>query len=436
VASVHKKQISLFPILLINFIGTLGFSIVLPFLVFLVTDFGGNAIVYGMLVATYPALQLIGAPILGRLSDIYGRKKILLLSHGGTLAGWVIFLIALILPIQNLFSINSTIIGMITITLPVVVLFFARAIDGLTGGNVSVADAYVSDVSSEENRSKNFGKMAISSNLGFIVGPAIAGILGATIYGEKLPVLAALFLSLAILVVINFTLKESKSSSVIVIPEKERQNVGKVFAFECKECYKTSNPQRLKFLDVFHLKHISFLLLLYFFIFLGFNIFYTSFPIHAVSGLGWTVTEMGIFFAILSGIMVLVQGPILRKALKKFSEEKLVVIGSLILGTNFVLFVSNDIVLIYGAAILFAVGNGLMWPSIVSILSKRAGTSHQGAVQGVASSFASLASIIGLTAGGLLYNLLGNTTFLVSAGVIFTVFILSFRLLRIRKGDW
>ncbi|MFL6324944.1 MAG: hypothetical protein ACJ72C_09300 [Nitrososphaeraceae archaeon] len=74
-------------------------------------------------------------------------------------------------------------------------------------------------------------------------------------------------------------------------------------------------------LDVLHLKHISFLLLLYFFIFLGFNIFYTSFPIHAVSGLGWTVTEMGIFFAILSGIMVLVQGPILRKALKKFSGK-------------------------------------------------------------------------------------------------------------------
>jgi MFS family permease len=390
-----------------------------------------NAIVYGMLAATYPALQLIGAPILGRWSDIYGRKKILLLSHGGTLAGWVIFLIALILPIQNLFSINSTIIGTITITLPVVILFFARAIDGLTGGNVSVADAYVSDVSSEENRSKNFGKIAISSNLGFIVGPALAGILGATIYGEKLPVLAALFLSLAILAVINFTLKESKSSSVIIIPEKERQNVGKVFAFECKECYKPSNPKRLKFLAAFNLKFIPFMLLLYFLIFLGFNIFYTSFPIHVISGLGWTVSEMGIFFAVLSGMMVLVQGPILRRALKKFSEEKLVIIGSVILGTNFALLISNTAVLIYGAAVLFAFGNGLMWPSVMSILSKRAGTLYQGAVQGVASIFASLANIIGLTSGGILYILIGATTFLISAAVIFTVFILSFRLLRL-----
>jgi MFS family permease len=434
----NKEQISLLPILLINFIGTLGFSIVLPFLVFLVTDFGGNAVIYGILAATYPALQLVGAPFLGRWSDTYGRKKILLLSHGGTLAGWIIFFIALVLPIQNLSSINSEVFGMITITLPIVVLFFARAIDGITGGNVSVADAYVSDVSLDENRSKNFGKIAISSNLGFIVGPALAGVLGATVYGEKLPVLAALFLSLAILVIIKFTLKESnkKKSSLLVraISEKEKQNVGKVFAFECKECYNPSDPQKLKFLDVLRLKHVSFLLLLYFFIFLGFNIFYTAFPIHAVSGLRWTVTEMGIFFAILSGIMALVEGPILREALKRFSEEKLVVIGSLVLGTNFVLFALNNIALIYGAAILFAVGNGLMWPSVVSILSKYGGATHQGAVQGVASSFSSLASIIGLTAGGLLYNLLGNTTFAISAGVIFTVFILSFRLLGIRKG--
>ena len=179
-----EKQIPLYPLLLINFIGTLSFSIVLPFLVFLVIDFGGNAIVYAILAAVYPAFQFIGAPILGRWSDIYGRKKILLISHGGTLVGWIIFLFALFLPEENLFSINSPLIGTFVITLPLVVLFIARALDGITGGNVSVADAYLADVSSDINRSKNFGKMAISSNLGFIVGPALAGILGATIYKD------------------------------------------------------------------------------------------------------------------------------------------------------------------------------------------------------------------------------------------------------------
>jgi DHA1 family tetracycline resistance protein-like MFS transporter len=430
VSNISQKKVLLFPLLLINFTGTLGYSIVLPFLVFLVTEFGGDAIVYGLLAATYPTFQLIGAPILGRWSDIYGRKKVLLLSHGGTLAGWVIFLVALYLPNETL-SINITMIGaMITVSLPIVVLFFARAIDGLTGGNVSVADAYISDISSDENRSKNFGKMAISSNLGFIVGPALAGILGATSYGETLPVLVALILSLVTLAVISLALKESKPSAVIEVSEKQGKSVGKVFAFECKECYKHSNPERLKFRGVFNLKFIPFLLLLYFLIFLGFNIFYTSFPIHAISGLGWTISEMGIFFAVLSGMLVLVQGPILRRALNKFSEEKLVIIGSVILGTNFVLLISNDIKLVYAAAVLFAIGNGFMWPSIMSILSKRAGTRYQGVVQGVASSFTSLASIIGLTTGGILYDLIGGTTFLICAAVIFIVFILSFRLLR------
>ena len=426
-----EKQIPLYPLLLINFIGTLGFSIVLPFLVFLVIEFGGNAIVFGILAAMYPAFQLIGAPILGSWSDTYGRKKVLLISHGGTLVGWLIFLFALFLPVEKLFSINSPLVGTFVITIPLVVLFVARALDGITGGNVSVANAYLADISTDVNRSKNFGKMAVSSNLGFIVGPAIAGILGSTIYKEMLPVIAALFLALITLIVIGFTLKESKPRELVQVPEKGY--IGKVFAQECKECYKIVNPKKIKFQDIFKIKYVSFLLFLYFLIFLGFNIYYTSFPIHAVVGLKWSITQMGIFYAILSGIMVLVQGPVLRKALQKISEEKLVIIGSIILGTNFILFVSNENFLIYVAAILFAVGNGLMWPSFMSIFTKRAGYVYQGAIQGVASSFGSLASIIGLTIGGLLYNLIGGTTFLISAGIIFAVFIMSFRLLKSKE---
>src|SRR5918993_1494213 len=390
-----NKQIPLYPLLLINFIGTLGFSIVLPFLVFLVIDFGGNAIVYGILAAVYPAFQLIGAPILGRWSDIYGRKKVLLVSHGGTLIGWLFFLFALFLPVENLFTVSSTFFGTIVITLPLLVLFFARLIDGITGGNISVANAYLADISTDENRSKNFGKIAISSNLGFIVGPALAGILGATIYQEILPVIAALFLSSITLIVISFGLKESKSQlTVVQVPDKE--SVRKVFAQECKECYNPVNPKKLRFQDI----------------------------------LKWSVTELGIFYAVLSGIMVLVQGLVLPKALKMFSEEKLVIFGSIILGTNFILFVSNDNILMYGAAILFAVGNGLMWPSFMSLLSKTSGNVYQGFIQGVTSSFGSLASIVGLTIGGISYNLIGESTFLISAGIIFVIFIMSFKLLK------
>jgi MFS transporter, DHA1 family, tetracycline resistance protein len=427
------KQPSLFPILLVNFVGTLGFSIVLPFLVFLVMKFGGNAIVYGLLAATYPAFQLIGSPVLGRWSDIFGRKKVLLLSNVGTSVGWILFLFALSLPSEKSFSIDIYFLGTFVINVPLLVLFLARAIDGITGGNISVANAYLADLSSDRTRSKNFGKMAISSNLGFILGPALAGILGGTIYGAMLPVLAALILSLVTLIVIYFLLRESKpSSQEILVPEEG--TIRKVFSQECREPYSTLSTKKPRLRDVFKLKHISFLLVLYFLIFLGFNIYYAAFPTHAANDLKWSVTQLGVFYAVLSGIMVLVQGSILRKVLKKFSEEKLVVIGSLILGINFILFVSNNIVSVGGAVILFAVGNGLMWPSFMSILSRRAGTKLQGAVQGVAGSFGGLASIIGLSLGGFLYNSIGGATFLISAGVILAIFVMSFRLLKTKEA--
>ena len=148
------KQPSLFPILSVNFVGTLGFSIVLPFLIFLVMKFGGDAVIYGLLAATYPAFQLIGAPLLGRWSDIYGRKKVLLLSTVGTSAGWVLFLFALFLPAERSFTIDLTFLGTIVIILPLFLLFLARAIDGITGGNISIANAYLADLSSDERSAR------------------------------------------------------------------------------------------------------------------------------------------------------------------------------------------------------------------------------------------------------------------------------------------
>ena len=117
---------ALLPILSVNFVGTLGFSVVLPFLVFLVTKWGGNAFVYGMMGATYSFFQLIGAPILGRWSDRYGRRKVLLLSQVGTMLSWGIFLTAFCLPVTVISNVDSALLGQFTLTLPLVVMFFAR----------------------------------------------------------------------------------------------------------------------------------------------------------------------------------------------------------------------------------------------------------------------------------------------------------------------
>src|SRR5205085_12312848 len=106
---------------MVNFISSLGFSIVLPFLVFLVTRFGGNAFVYGVLGAVYPAFQFIGAPILGKWSDVYGRKKILLLSEAGTLLGWIIFVSAFYVPISNLVNLSTPMYGVFILTLPMLI---------------------------------------------------------------------------------------------------------------------------------------------------------------------------------------------------------------------------------------------------------------------------------------------------------------------------
>lgn len=367
---------------------------------------------YGVMGAVYPAFQLIGAPILGRWSDIYGRRKILFLSQLGTVIGWIIFAAAMYVNVTAITEINSAWLGAFTITLPLIMLFLSRAVDGLTGGNISVANAYLADITDEKNRNRNFGKMSVSSNIGFIAGPALAGLLGATIYGELLPILAALLLSIVTTVLIWFYLPESA-----VISTKDKQHLQKKITAK----------------QVFKIPYISYILLLYFLIFLGFNFFYTAFPIHVTEKLKWSISEMGIFFAALSLLMVIVQGPLLSIVSKKISESKLIIAGNFILGINFLMLLSENTYMIYGSTIFFALGNGLMWPSVLSLLSKAAGKEYQGSVQGFAGSLGSLASIVGLILGGILYSAIGAITFLISAGVIYLVFILSFRLLKVQK---
>ena len=409
-----------FPVLLVNFTGALGYSIVLPFLVFLVARFGGDAVVYGLLAATYPAFQLLGAPVLGRWSDRWGRRRVLLLSQAGSLAGWAVFLVALFLPAAAVLRVGAT-----KLTLPLAALFLARAIDGLTGGNVSVAQAYMADVSSEEDRATNFGRLAISSNLGFIVGPALAGTLGTTRWGELPPVLAALLVSGAGAALVAFYLPESRPCPPP--PDLAVTGIHKVLGQEPRNCFEPAG-EALGARAVLRLPGVAWLLALYFVLFLGFNVFYTAFPLHALRGLRWTLPQTGLFFSTLSLMMVLVQGPVLSRLSRRFSAVSLVLVGNLVLGASFALLSVAEAALAYAAAALFALGNGLMWPSFLSALSRAAGPRHQGAVQGLGSAFGAAASIVGLVGGGLLYARLGGAAFLVAAGLIELAFLMSFRL--------
>lgn len=391
----------------------------LPFLVFLVTKWGGNALIYGLMGATYSAFQLVGAPILGRWSDRFGRRKILFLSQLGTLISWLIFLMAFLLPVTAIAKIDSNLLGQFTITVPLIILFLARAADGITGGNVSVANAYLADITDEDHRNENFGRMAISGNLGFILGPALAGLLGATVYGEILPVVAALSISFIATLIILFGLKEVSACTLENNPEQA--GVRKVFGQEHKECYRIKGAGQTPLGEILKLQGVAVVLTIYFLVMLGFSVFYVAFPIHAVTGLQWSVTDTGAFFVVLSVLMAISQGPVLSAAAKRFSDTALIVAGSLILSVGFAFLVGSTKTLLYVAAAFIALGNGLMWPSVLAVLSKIAGDRYQGAVQGIAGSAGAVASIIGLVLGGLMYNGITTITFVVSAAIIFLV---------------
>jgi MFS family permease len=407
---------SIRPILAVNFVGALGFSIVLPFLIFLVTRLGGNALVYGVMGATYSAFQLVGAPILGRWSDRFGRRRILLLSQLGTLTAWAVFLGALFLPVTPLVRVDAPVVGAFTLTVPLVVLFFARALDGITGGNVSVANAYLADVTADEERSASFGRMAVAANLGFVVGPATAGLLGAVGLSEVWAVAAALLVSVVAMAIIAFTLDDV--TPCVLTADPEHLSVRKVMGQEQKECFELAGDQRLSGRAILALPAVGRLIGIQFLVFLAFNFFYVAFPVHAATRLDWSLADTGVFFAFMGLMMAVVQGPVLIRASALWPEHRLAVAGGLILALGFLFFLSPERPQIYLGTAVVALGNGLMWPSLQSLLSRSSDRSLQGSVQGFASSAGAMASIAGLLAGGLLYGWVGAGVFALSASIV------------------
>ncbi len=348
----------------------------------------------------------------------------LFFSHLGTFIAWLLFILALFLPIISLLNIDSGIFGEFAITIPLIVLFIGRAFDGLTGGNVSVANAYLADISTDENMNRNFGKISISSNLAYMLGPMLGGVLGATVLGEFLPVSVAAFISLVGVIIIAIFLKDSKIES-----EKEKE----IFKDVSEGNNNEKKRQDINLKEVLKIKNVPYFLLMYFILFLAFNIFYASFPVHASRTLGWDTLKLGYFFFVLSALMAIIQGPVLSYISKKVSEGILIASGTLLLGVNFALLVTADPFWTYVAAVCFAIGNGLMWPSFLSVLMKYTDKRYKGTVQGFGSSAGSLASIGGLVVGGFLYEAIGSYTFIVSVGITVVVFFLGLFILKIEK---
>ena len=205
----------------------------------------------------------------------------------------------------------------------------------------------------------------------------------------------------------------------------EPGTVGKALGQELKECYELEGGSKLTMREILALPSIPLLLALYFLVFLAFNFFYIVFSVHAATILEWSLAEIGAFFTFMGMAMVVVQGPILKRASRVWSERALVIDGSLVLAVSFLFFTVDGKPQAYIGTTLLALGNGLMWPSLMALLSMATGREEQGAVQGFASSGGAVASTLGLLVGGLLYGVLGTGVFLLAFAITMIVMVLA-----------
>ncbi len=405
------------PILAVHFLGTLGFSLAIPFLVYIVRDLGGASWTYGLVGATYSACQLVGAPLLGQWSDRAGRRPVLVASQVGTLAAWVLFLVALSVPVGELGAFAGA-----TLTVPLLLVFLARALDGATGGNISVANAYVADLTRDhgEVRQVAFGRMGMASSLGFAIGPAVAGLLGGTVWGPRLPIALAAMLALVTTAAIVFLLDEPKGRCPDGPPPPSSTASG--LGQQAKPCHGEDAPRAAA---VWRRPAVARALLATFLLFLAFNFFFAGFPVHAAEAFGWDPAQLGFFFGVLALAMMVAQGPLLCAAsrLRPRSVGFALGVGLRVAALLAVVLPAGPVS--YLGAVFYAVGNGLSWPTFQARVAELGGEA-QGAVQGAVTSAASLASIVGLVLGGALYPALGAGLFTVAA-TIFALVLLGTR---------
>lgn len=354
------------------FIDLVGFGIILPLSPFLAREFNASALEIGLLMSIYSVMQFLFSPFWGSLSDRIGRRPVILIGLLGGGFSYVLFA----------FSSSLTL------------LFVARALAGLFGGNISTAHAYIADVTKPEERSKGMGLIGAAFGLGFIFGPLIGaglGILGQRLgsappFGMSFSAVGAAILCFANFVLAWFVLKESLSEEIKSKPRVRKNRFAEL-------ARQMGRPVAGQLMFVYFLSGLAMA-----------QMESMLFPFVA-DRFGWGLEKSSMGFAYIGILMVITQGYLVRKWMPRFGESRVLLAG--LFGFTLSLFLiplSISIALMAVTMTILAVGNGLMRPPNLGLISLATPADEQGAVMGVTNSLASLGRILGPLVGGLLYE--------------------------------
>jgi MFS transporter, DHA1 family, tetracycline resistance protein len=383
--------------LLVVFVDLLGFGVIIPLLPFYGEHFHASPAVITTLMSTYSGVQLLSAPLWGRLSDRIGRRPVILISTSASVVAY-------------LWLSGADALWM---------LFAARAVQGLAGGNISVAQAYIADITTPENRAKGMGGLGAALGLGFVLGPAIGGLLAGgdpVNVNVALPSLAAAGLSAVALLIGLFRLKESLTPALRAQAHKGPGRIAQIRS-------------------AFARPRLRILMILFFSTTFAFAGMETTFGLWADHRLHWGPRQVGEVFAVVGIVLVLVQGGLIGRITKRYGEARALFAGTIGIGIGLALLAAAmDPVMGIIASCWLALGMGLASPSTSAMISQEASASEQGGILGVNQSVGSFARIAGPAVAGQAFELGGpSAPYMVGAAVMVISACLAFQIVRRRS---